>query len=107
MISTCEFLKVSKYQPLTWFLLSYVSPGVIIQNRRKRRKITKSMIYLKILLMHGLLGKFPATSEASNITKYSTSSSHFSSMISVSDIYYSQLVVAFDMKFVFMLWVKI
>jgi hypothetical protein len=28
-------------------------------------------------------------------------------MISVSDIYYSQLVVAFDMKFVFMLWVKI
>jgi hypothetical protein len=27
-------------------------------------------------------------------------------MISVSDIYYSQLVVAFDMKFVFMLWVQ-
>lgn len=57
--------------------------------------------------MHGLLGKFPTTFQASNITKYSTSSSHFSSMISVSDIYYSQLVVAFDMKFVFMLWVKI
>ena len=67
MISTCEFLKVSKYQPLTWFLLSYVSPEVIIQNRRKRRKITKSMIDLKILLMHGLLGKFPTTFEASNI----------------------------------------